>query len=120
MTSTRCALIVGALVLVLAACGGGDAEPAPAAERSVATSTTLDPEPAEAVPPAANSDAVDADEPAAPDLPSDPAGVIAATVLIASGGDLEAAILAGLVSEDDAEAALAALELGDITSVVGG
>ena len=48
----------------------------------------------------------------------DPEGVIAATMLIASGGDLEAAISAGLVTEAEAEAALTVLETGDASSIL--
>jgi len=47
------------------------------------------------------------------DLATD--GVVAAALLIASRGDLEAAIHSGLVTEREAEAALTALESGDLT-----
>jgi hypothetical protein len=45
--------------------------------------------------------------------------VVTAAVLIASGGDLEAAIIAGLIGEAEAEAALRALETGAIEDLLG-
>lgn len=49
----------------------------------------------------------------------DRGGVIAAVVLIAGGGDLEAAILEGIVTEAEAEAALLALEGGTLDELLG-
>lgn len=48
----------------------------------------------------------------------DAEAVVAATLLIASGGDLEAAIDAGIIGEAEAEAALAALEAGSVAGVL--
>ena len=48
----------------------------------------------------------------------DAEAIVAATVLIASGGDLEAAIDAGIIGEAEAEAALAALEAGSVAGVL--
>ena len=44
----------------------------------------------------------------------DPEAIVAAALLIASGGDLEGAISARIVSEAEAEAAIAALEAGTL------
>ena len=49
----------------------------------------------------------------------DRGGVIAAVVLIAGGGDLEGAILEGVVTEAEAEAALLALENGTLDELLG-
>lgn len=48
----------------------------------------------------------------------DAEAIVAATVLIASGGDLEGAIDAGIIGEAEAEAALAALEAGSVAGVL--
>ena len=58
-------------------------------------------------------------DPLAPPDALDRGGVIAAVVLIAGGGDLEAAILEGVVTEAEAEAALLALENGTLEELLG-
>ena len=58
-------------------------------------------------------------DPFAPPDALDRGGVIAAVVLIAGGGDLEAAILEGVVTEAEAEAALLALENGTLEELLG-
>ena len=58
-------------------------------------------------------------DPVAPPDALDRGGVIAAVVLIAGGGDLEAAILEGVVTEAEAEAALLALENGTLEELLG-
>jgi hypothetical protein len=107
------ALVMGATIF-LAGCGGSSA---PTAEEPV-------------LPPVAETPSEEAIERQAPEVEQaeladesipdglDPEGVIAATMLIASGGDLEAAISAGLVTEAEAEAALTVLETGDASSIL--
>ena len=99
--------IVTTLLVVASACGGGQQvdETAPdspdeidttadAAERSVGDQVVI------------NADL-------------DLEGVVAAALLVASGGDLEAAIAAGLIGEAEAEAALDALERGSLDAILG-
>ena len=52
--------------------------------------------------------------------PVDIEAIVAAAVLIASGGDLEAAILDGSISETAAEAALQAIEDGTLGELLTG
>ena len=47
-----------------------------------------------------------------------PEGILAAAVIIVSDGDLEAAIIEGLISEAEAETALRALETGTLDSLL--
>lgn len=113
-------LAVAATALSLSACGG--TEP-------VETSTVPD-EPQQALVSSTTSTTVTlapvdhsaarevAPEPEPGPQPLDPGGVVAAVVVIAGGGDLEAAILDGVVSEAEAEAALAALEHGTLDELL--
>lgn len=105
----------------------------------VVTSCTSGPEPAlgEPPPPTPSTTSVGSSEPtegsiaqqAAREVVPEPAPprtvdldiehVVTAAVLIISGGDLEAAITAGLIGEAEAEAAIAALESGSIEHLFG-
>lgn len=119
--SRRLAPVVCLLTVGLAACGGESA-PAPGAERSVDPTTTVAAEPV-AAPPVAETgaDGEIADGSAEVDEASpDPAGVVAAMILVVSGGDLDGAVGAGIVTEAEAEAAVAALESGDPEIVLAG
>lgn len=110
-----------ALTAVLAAgCGGrapdaDDARAAATTTVAIVTTTTAAPpigDGAERVAPAT--------EPSV-ELPSTALrqeAIVAAAVLIASGGDLEAAILDGVVTEAEAEAALLAIEHGTLGDVL--
>lgn len=103
---------------VLTACGPsatvepeGEDETPPLLVES--TSTTV---PVTAAP---TEPAAEQPDPVAPPDALDRGGVIAAVVLIAGGGDLEAAILEGVVTEAEAEAALLALENGTLEELLG-
>lgn len=58
-------------------------------------------------------------ESAEPSADLDMEAVVAAALVIASGGDLEGAISSGLVGEAEAEAALDALERGSLDRILG-
>ena len=106
---TRVAVVV-AMLVVASACGGEAAR----------TDTTGDVVPVTTITdgePGATGEAVGRTVAAHDDL--DMADVVAAALLIAGGGDLEAAIAAGLVGEAEADAALDALERGSLDGILG-
>ena len=113
-------LAVIATATLLGACGSSDSTPpdvaAEEAPRLVETTTTT------SVPVAAEP-SEPADDPFDPMIPEpeplDQGGIVTAVVLIAGGGDLEAAILEGVVTEAEAEAALLALESGTLDELLG-
>lgn len=105
----RLTTTIAAIAILATACGGSaGSEPAAVADPSAATDATSTTTITTPVIASAARDVGPAIEDTTPDL--DPEGIVAATVLIASGGDLEAAIAAGIVGEAEAEAALQALE----------
>lgn len=107
----RARLAVVAAVLVSAsACGGGAAPTVPADDVAPVTTIAL----GEGY---GSGEAVARTVAANEDL--DMADVVAAALLIAGGGDLEAAIAAGLVGEAEADAALDALERGSLDEILG-
>lgn len=104
----------GVLALALAGCGAGAeptaSEPIPPSTTTLAVVSDLTPTlpligegVAREVAPLPDAE---------PEL--DAEQIVTAMVVIASGGDLEAAITAGIVGEAEAEAALVALEAGSI------
>lgn len=86
------------------------------AERTVASTTTLAPED-DSVATSALSSAADGEE-IVDHGDLDPEAVVVAAVLIASGGDLEAAIADGWITEAEAEAALAGIEDGSLAALL--
>jgi len=82
----------------------------PAAERTVAT-TTVSLEPSLSTSAAISPDVVDHGD-------LDPEAVVVAAVLIASGGDLEAAIVDGWITQEVAEAALVGIEDGSLAALL--
>lgn len=109
-------IAIAVAALLVAGCGSGD-EPT----LNEPTPTTSTSAPVEAPPPTPSITEGIAREVAPEPEPVaelDTEGVLAATLLIASGGDLEAAITAGIIGEAEAEAALAALETGSILDVL--
>ncbi|MCB0991808.1 MAG: hypothetical protein KDB16_12565 [Acidimicrobiales bacterium] len=138
------ALLLGSGV-VLSACSGGAAEPAasqpaesaPELEGTISTTGAVDEVDNSAgategegldIPVALpREDDSPASEPADSETPeaAEPAdsltdeGVLAAAVIILSDGDLEGAIADGVVSEAEAEAALAAIEQGTLDQYAG-
>lgn len=107
-----------AAVLVLTGCGGGSPD-APAGPAEHAMAETAVPEPLETT----VERTVDEHEPIGdtvdPVVELDLEDVVAAALLVASGGDLDAAIAAGLIGEAEADAALDALERGSLDEVLG-
>ncbi len=108
-------------VVLLAGCGSGDAPTLsePAASATTAAPAEL-PEPTvPAITEGAAREVAPEPEPVVEAEPGlDAEQILTATVLIASGGDLEAAITAGLIGEAEAEAALRALESGSIDDLL--
>lgn len=116
-------LAVAATALSLSACGG--TEPVETStvpdepQQALVSSTTSTTSTTVTLAPVDHSAAREvAPEPEPGPQPLDPGGVVAAVVVIAGGGDLEAAILDGVVSEAEAEAALAALEHGTLDELL--
>lgn len=113
--------LVVAILAIASSCASTDAPqavpdstPAPAAELDAPTTTAdvVNSSAREVAPAEPIEQTPDVVEVVEPEL--DAEQVITATVLIASGGDLEAAIEAGIVGEAEAEAALSALESGSL------
>ena len=109
-------ITIGMLVLALAGCGANDetvaTEPPPPSTTTQAPTSDLTPTlPLIGEGVAREVAPLPAEE---SELELDAEQIVTAMVLIASGGDLEAAITAELIGEAEAEAALAALETGSI------
>ena len=127
VTAARSAATMLIAVFVVAGCsssaGGQPSAERPAtsvptvatavAEQEVPVPTTSTPP----VEPSAGTDAGDDSSGLEGDRLTDD-GVLAAAVLIMSDGDLEAAIREGLITEAEADAALAALESGTLSDYV--
>jgi hypothetical protein len=117
---------LSALIVVAAlasSCGSSAADPQPAAERTVASTTTPAPQGDSSADNAESS--IDSALSSASDGGAivdhgdlDPEAVVVAAVLIASGGDLEAATADGWITEAEAEAARAGIEDGSLAALL--
>jgi hypothetical protein len=112
MRASRSLLLALLLLLLGSACGGAD-HTTPAAPAVADVAETVEGESSGDI--GAASREVDAAQDHYEFAQGvDPEGVVTAALLIASGGDLEAAINSGLVDELDAETAIRALESGSL------
>jgi len=108
--------MVFAVVVMLASACGGTTDDTPALDRDPLVSDTSGDQLGSAD--AASREVDDATTPLVLAGGLDAEGVVAAALLIASGGDLEAAISAGLVTEAEANAAIEALDSGTLTDLL--
>ncbi|MEM9464405.1 MAG: hypothetical protein AAGA90_03485 [Actinomycetota bacterium] len=113
-------LIPVVVMLTLFAGCGSEAGPE-LAEPTPTTTTLAEPDPPPTTMPTVTDSVAREVAPEPEPVPEpelDAEQILTATVLIASGGDLEAAITSGIIGEAEAEAALRALESGSIDDLL--